>query len=452
MQQQSGRAMLIVGIMLSVFSIAFVSIGLATALPTVMTDFGADHLYPWAFTTMVSGMLLSTIVAGRVADVRGPGLPMFAGFTMFIIGMLLGWLAPNVWFVLAARIVQGLGAGALNLTLSVIVAHAFPPDQRPKIMALVSFCWLLPAFVGPPFAAWLTSFDWRWVFVAMLPLVIVSLVLTLPGLRRVQATFEPDADGVAPAPTVPTAAVTTAPALILLAGQQLGVWSVLSAVAGVLLLAWGLRHILAPAALGVGPGIPSVVLTRAIQAGSFFAGETILLVTLQNLRGLSPFDVGLALTVGSVGWSFGSWLQAQAWVRMGRDTFITVGAALSAVGVAVLVAFAWFAWIPLWVGLLGWIISGVGMGLTMPSSAVAVMSLSTQFEQGRNQSSMQVAESVGNSVMTAIAGGLYTALLLAQPQKLSFTVALGAILVGSLVAVAVSRRIGPIGQAQPVRT
>lgn len=446
------RVALIAGIMLSVFSIAFVSIGLATALPTVMGSFNAEGLYPWAFTTMISGMLLATIVTGRWADLRGPAIPLYAGFVLFVIGLLLGWLAPSVWLILVSRLVQGLGAGALNLALSVTIAHAFPAHERPKVMALVSFCWLLPAFVGPPFAAWLTGFDWRLVFIAILPLVAVSLALTVPAARRVQAAFVPDDDDVAPVPILPTAAITVAPSLILLAGQQLGVWSAVSAVAGAVALAWGLRHTLAPRTRGFGPGLPSVVLSRAIQAGSFFASETIFLVTLQNLRGLDPFSVGLALTVGSVGWTAGSWLQAQSSIRLGRDAYITLGAVLSAAGIAVLVAFAWFPEVHLYWGLAGWIVAGVGMGLTMPSSAVAVMSLSTQFEQGRHQSSMQVSESVGNSVVTAVAGGIYTALLMAQPQKLSFTAALAAALVISLAAVAVSRRIGPIPATQRVRT
>ena len=69
------------------------------------------------------------------------------------------------------------------------------------------------------------------------------------------------------------------------------------------------------------------------------------------------------------------------------------------------------------------------MGLTMPSSAVAVMGLSSKFEQGRHQSSLQVAESVGNSVITAVAGSIYTALLFVDPEKLSYSASLGAVLV-----------------------
>lgn len=439
-----GRRTLLVGSMLAVFSIAFQSIGLATALPTLMASFDATALYPWAFTTMISGMLAATIVSGRVADQHGPAIPMYLGFALFALGLVMGWLAPSVWVVLLARLVQGLGAGALNLTLAVTIAHGFSAEERPRVMALFSFCWLLPAFVGPPIAAWLTHFDWRLVFATMLPLVAIAFAITLPGLRTVQAAFRPGEDEVGPVAVWPTVAITVAPSLILLAGQPLGWWSLVSAVAGTVALAWGLPRILAPAARGFGPGIPSVVLTRALQAGAFFAAETILLVTLQNLRHYSPTEVGWALTVGSFGWTAGSWLQSQRWLRWHRDWYITIGSIITATGLTGLVGFAWLENLPLWFGLAFWVLSGLGMGLTMPSSAVAVMGLSTSYEQGRNQSSLQVAESVGNSVVTAVVGGLYTALLLVEPARLGYTVSLAATLLVAIAAVLFSRRVGRI--------
>ena len=444
---EQGRRTLLVGTMLAVFSIAFQSMGIATAMPTLMASVDASALYPWAFTTMISGMLAATIVSGRVADQHGPAMPMYLGFALFAAGLVLGWLAPSVWVVLLARLVQGLGAGALNLTLAVTIAHGFSAQERPKVMAIYSFCWLLPAFIGPPIAAWLTHFDWRLVFAAMLPLVALAFAITLPGLRGVQARFRPGEDEVGPVAAWPTAAITVAPSLILLAGQPLGWWSAVSAVAGVLALAWGLPRILAPAARGFGPGIPSVVLTRALQAGAFFAAETMILVTLQDLRHYTPTEVGWALTIGSIGWTAASWLQSQRWVPWHRDTFITVGALLTTAGLAGLVGFAWFTSLPLWSGLAAWVVAGLGMGFTMPSSAVAVMGLSPSFEQGRNQSSMQVAEAVGNSVVTAVVGSIYAALLVSQPQALGYTLALAATLLVAIAAAAFSRRVGHIHNA-----
>ena len=444
MDRGRGRVVLIGGIMLSVFVIAFQMIGLATALPTLMDSFGAGHLYPWAFTTMVSGMMLATVLSGPLSDRRGPAIPMLVGFTLFIAGLVLGWLAPWVSMVLVARLVQGLGAGALNLALSVVIAHGFSPRERPKVMALVSFCWLLPAFVGPPFAAWLTHYSWRLVFASMIPLVLLAFITTLPGLREVQRTFVAGEEEVVAVPPAPILLVTLGPSLILVAGQGLGWWSAVSGVAGVAALAWGLPRILTPSARGFGPGVPSVVLARALQAGAFFASEAILLVTLQNLRGYSPYQVGWGLTVGSVGWTVASWLQSQSWFRLSRDGFITLGSVLTMLGIAALALFAWTAALPLAFGLSAWTLAGAGMGFTMPSSAVAVMSLSSRFEQGRNQSSMQLAESVGNAVVTAVVGGLYTALLVSEPRKLGYTVALCAAMAVVALAVLVSRRIGRI--------
>ncbi|NHB85692.1 multidrug efflux MFS transporter [Tessaracoccus sp. HDW20] len=134
-----------------------------------------------------------------------------------------------------------------------MVAHAFAAEERPRVMALVSFCWLLPAFVGPPFAAWLTHYSWRLVFATMIPLAVVAFLITLPGLREVQRHFSSDGE-VGPVRVAPTLWVTVAPSLILLAGQGLGAWSVASAVVGVAALGWGLPRIVAPAARGWGPG------------------------------------------------------------------------------------------------------------------------------------------------------------------------------------------------------
>ena len=124
-----------------------------------------------------------------------------------------------------------------------------------------------------------------------------------------------------------------------------------------------------------------------------------------------------------------------------------MGALLTTAGLAGLVGFAWFTSLPLWSGLAAWVVAGLGMGFTMPSSAVAVMGLSPSFEQGRNQSSMQVAEAVGNSVVTAVVGSIYAALLVSQPQALGYTLALAATLLVAIAAAVFSRRVGHIHNA-----
>lgn len=437
-----GRQLLFLGLLLCIFGIAFEMIGVATALPTVMADLGALPLYAWAFSTMVTGMLTATMICGRLADRSGPLLPMVAGYLLFAVGLLVGALAPNVATLLLARFIQGLGAGALNLAFFVVIAFVYRPEERPGVLAWVSFTWVLPAFVGPPIAAALTELSWRWVFAAMLPLLAVAGLLVLPALRRLPAVERHDDLGRFSGWAV--AAVAIAPFGVQLAGQGLGVWSVLAGLVAVGGLVLGLPRVLPATVSLFGPRLGAVVLTRAIQAGAFFAAEAFLLLALQKLRGLGIWEAGLSLTIGSLGWSLGSWLQSRPWLRLRRDQMISLGSALTTAGILAITAFVAWPGTQLALGILGWTTAGLGMGLMMASTAVATMSLSSDAEQGRNNSALQLAEGLGNALLTGLAGALYAVGLRVADESTAFLPVFVALSALCAVALLSGRRIGEL--------
>src|SRR5215218_5380859 len=74
----------------------------------------------------------------------------------------------------------------------VCVAQAFSLTQRPKMFTYISTAWVLPSFVGPPAAAWLTEhLSWQWVFFAVIPLVLFGGAMALPSLRRMIRRHQP---------------------------------------------------------------------------------------------------------------------------------------------------------------------------------------------------------------------------------------------------------------------
>ena len=435
--RSEGTTGLLVGLLLAVFAIAFQMIGVAAALPEAMRSLEAVALYPWAFSMAVTGMLISILVAGRHCDRHGPLVSMGLGFGAMLLGLTAGSLATDVWMLLAARLVQGLGAGAINLTLYVVIALAFPAGRRPAVLAMLSFCWVLPAFLGPPISAALVAVNWRLNFAVTVPLLLVAAVLTWPHLKAVQKRSEPDPE--APRAVVwAVVAVAGAPALLQLAGQGIGHWSLLAAAAGLVALAVGLPKVLPPRAKDLRNGLGPIIASRAVQTGAFYAGEAFLLLGLQNLKGL--LQAGLALTIGSLGWSFGSWLQAR--MRLRRDRIITTGTCLVALGMAGIVVFLTWLGVPLWIGVAAWTLAGCGMGLTVSSTAVATMALSGPQDQGRNTGALLVAESIGTSVMTALTGACY-AVLLAEGAP-AFGWIFLTLLVASVLAIVASLRIGPV--------
>lgn len=437
--RSEGTAGLLLGLLLAVFAIAFQMIGVAAALPEAMRSLEAVALYPWAFSMAVTGMLISILVAGRHCDRHGPSVSMGLGFGAMLLGLTAGSLATDVWMLLMARLVQGLGAGAINLTLYVVIALAFPAGRRPAVLAMLSFCWVLPAFLGPPISAALVAVNWRLNFAVTVLLLLVAAVLTWPHLKAVQERSEPDPE--APGAVVwAVVAVAGAPALLQLAGQGIGHWSLLAATAGLVALAVGLPKVLPPRARDLRNGLGPIIASRAVQTGAFYAGEAFLLLGLQNLKGLDTLQAGLALTIGSLGWSFGSWLQAR--MRLRRDRIITTGTCLVALGMAGIVVFLTWLGVPLWVGVAAWTLAGCGMGLTVSSTAVATMALSSPRDQGRNTGALLVAESIGTSVMTALTGACY-AVLLAEGAP-AFGWIFLTLVVASVLAIVASLRIGPV--------
>ncbi len=131
-------------------------------------------------------------------------------------------------------------------------------------------------------------------------------------------------------------------------------------------------------------------------------------------------------------------------MRMRRDQLITLGAVLCAMGLMTLAGFIVWTGSPLWVGVLGWVIAGLGMGVMMPSTAVAIMGLSRAHEQGRNNSALQVAEALGSALLTGMAGAIYAGAVRQVSAQASFAWLFIALTTVCVAAVFVSRRIGPI--------
>lgn len=398
---------LLAGVLLTVFAFAFEMIGVATALPHVMEEFQAKEHYAWAFTIMTIGTLFATVAAGRLADSKGPLPPLILGLLFFAGGTLLASLAPSITVLLLGRFLQGLGAGGLNLGLFVVVALAFDGAQRASAMAAVSFAWVLPAFIGPLISAWVTqAWSWRWVFAGVLPLLLLGAVVSARPVLRIQRSFQANQEPQA-FPLLGAVALAVSPALIQLSGQLTDWWVVVSAVSGLGVLAFGLPRVLPKQLFPWRRGLGAVALTRAAQAGGFMAGEAFLLMVLRELRGLDLFAAGLALTIGSLGWTVGSWLQSQAWHGLSRDGLISWGSRAGLVGMLGVLWFVSWAQAPLALAIISWVIAGTGMGLMMSSTAVATMSLSQTQEQGRNSSALQVADVIGNALLTGLAGAIY---------------------------------------------
>lgn len=439
------RRALMVGLLAGVACVAFESVAVATAMPQAAQELGSVDLYAWAFTLFVLGMVLSTAVAGRLSDRFGPVLPLAGGTTVFLAGLLLAGAAPTMGVLVTARFLQGIGGGAMNLCLMVVVAIAFDAERRAAIMTWFSMCWVMPAFIGPPVAAAITHrLGWHWVFWALVPLLLAAAALAARPLLELSRRHVPDEGDASPVPLSAAALAALSAAGLQVAGQWLGWSGAATGLVAVVLLLVSVPRLMPDGFLRMSPGLSAVVWTRACQSGAFFATEAFLPLSLVEGRGMSLFQAGLALTIGSVGWTVGSWVQARPWLRLRRDQIIQVGLACTVLGLATIAFQAWHPAGSLWLAAIGWTIAGFGMGLGVASASLAVMTLSSPARLGRNTSSLQTAEGLGNSIITGLAGAVFGSLHPQGAEAHAFGWLFVATTACCCIAILAGWRIGPV--------
>jgi MFS family permease len=456
---------LVVGLCAGVLAIAFESMSVGTAMPAAARDLGQQELYAWVFSLFVIGMMTTTVIGGRVADKYGPVLPLYVGFAVFGVGLLVSGLAPTMPVLLLGRTLQGIGSGAINIGWTVVLAHAFTPAERPKLMGIFSTCWVVPSFVGPPIAAWLTNaLSWHWVFFSVVPLLLIASVLCAKPLAALRKEHDLDADGEQPKPVPYWAAIATGlgVAALQFGGQQFAeakgplpvtIWVALAA--GIALLALGVPPLL-PAhddrekkssrARSQQSSLLWVLGARFLLAGPFFGAQSFLALMMVEQHQWSLFLAGGLLTVGAVGWTAGSWIQSRriSWLPRGR--IILVGAAMQTLAL-VLVGIG--ASLPdLWGFVVaGWIVAGLSMGLGVTSTSLAILSLSPPLAQGRNNAALQVSDNLGSSVLVAVAGTIYAAWHPTGQLTVTYGILMAAMAVTALVGVVAANNIGPLRNA-----
>lgn len=439
---------LVVGVCATIVAIAFESIAVATAMPVAARDLDGFDYYAWSFSVFVIGMLFATVVGGRLADRIGPARPLLVGLLVFALGLVAAGSATTMGQLVAGRFVQGLGGGVLNVSIFVCVAQVFPPRDRPRMFSYISTAWVLPAFVGPPVSAWLTHrLSWHWVFFAVLPLVAFGGAMVLPTMVSMMRSFvpsPPEPEARPPAPIWSAVVVSLAAAALQLAGQRRDLVGLLLLLGGLAGLLVGLPRLMPPGFLRFHRGMSPVIMVRGLLPGAFFGGEAFIPLMLVEQRGVALVLAGATLTIGAVGWTTGSWIQSRPWLRLRRDRLITVGCLSVALGLAALGTMAFVPAVPFWSAGVGWVFAGFGMGLSVSSTSLAVMTLSEETEQGRSASSLNLFDALGSSVFVGLAGSIFNALRPGGDLPLTFGVLLLSMTLVAVLAALTSLRIGVV--------
>jgi MFS family permease len=395
------------------------------------------------FSGFFLGSILGIVTAGRLADREGTALPFAAGLVLFAVGLVVGGLAPSMGVLVAGRVAQGVGAGAIPAVAYVSVSRAYPSALRPRVFAIFSSAWVIPGLIGPAASSGIEhTLGWRWVFLLLLPFVVLAAAIALPALTR--SVGSPERAEVAAPRTG-----RTAPALALIAGTA----AVLAAVGGVpvtaavLLLVAGVPvagaaflRLVPDGTLRLAPGIPAAVAAKGILTFAFFGADAYVSLTLEDVRGQRTWVAGVALTITTITWTAASWL-AERWIhRVGPRRIARIGLAFVAAGVSLL--FGALGPLPIWAATVVWGVAGFGIGLAYSTISVVVLGLAEAGREGEASAALQLCDVLGTALGTGAVGAT-VALAEAQGWETASGLRLGfvATLVAAVFGVAAARRL-----------
>lgn len=400
------RRALTAGLVLTITLVGFESLAVATVLPVVEHDLGDLSLYGWVFSAYLLASLVGTVVAGREADRRGPAPPFAVGCGLFAVGLIAAGLAPTMPFLVLARVVQGLGAGVVPAVAYAAIGRCYPAAVRPRMFAVLSTAWVVPALAGPALAGFVAhGFGWRWVFLGLVPLVGLAAAITVPALLRIGPVSRRSPEEELGAKTSDAVLVAVGAAFViggLTASEYPFLVPVLVGL-GVLIGLPPFIRLVPQGTLRARAGLPADVLARGVLTFAFFGTDAFVPLAIQNVRNESVTYTGIVLTFSTLSWTAAAWVQQHYVHRRGPRFFVRLGFAFIAFGIAGVAALLSPS-VPVWTVAVTWSIGAAGMGLAYSPLALVMLDAAEPGREGSASAALQLSDQLGFALGTGVAG------------------------------------------------
>ncbi|MGH3389144.1 MAG: MDR family MFS transporter [Actinomadura sp.] len=164
----------------------------STALPTIVGELGGQNQLAWVASAMLLTMTASTPLWGKLSDLFGRKFLFQFALVVFVLGSVAGGFAWNMPGLIAARAVQGLGAGGLFALTHVVLGDIVAPRERGRYAGYIGGTFGVATVAGPLVGGFIVDADrlgWRWCFFVCVPLAVVAFtviqkVLKLPRVKR----------------------------------------------------------------------------------------------------------------------------------------------------------------------------------------------------------------------------------------------------------------------------
>jgi len=383
----------------------------STSLATIAGELGALEQLSWIMVGYTLSATVMLPVLGKLGDVLGPRRVFVASLVLFVAASLACGFAPDMGWLIAARVVQGVSSAGIQLMSQTIIARVTSPRQRPRYMAIIGAAFPIAIVIGPVLGGLITDFwGWQWVFWINVPVGIVALALALIAVPHLPGGGHPRFD-IAGSVVFTLSLVALVLAVTWVGDETLRLAALI--LFGVALV--GFAIFFAVEVRADAPIIPlhllrnrtilSCLALSAIIGAGLFATTSDLPTYFQMAYRTSATVSGLVPIATVLGMLVSNLLTGFLVSRTGRyRPYPIIGTALSAAGLLTMALLP--VGVPLWVPMIVMAIVGIGTGGFMNLVFALVQSSAPVADLGAVTATTNIVRQVASTLGTAVIGGV----------------------------------------------
>ena len=419
---RSKRGPVLIALMLSTGLVAIDATVVATAVPAIVHDIGGFTSFPWLFSAYLLAQAVSVPVYAKLSDTIGRKPIMLIGIGLFLLGSILCGAAWSMPALIAFRVVQGLGAGAVQPMAITIAGDIYTLAERAKVQGYLASVWAVSSVVGPTLGGVFASLGiWRGIFLVNIPLCLVAGWMLV---RSFHENIEPVKHRV---DYLGSGLLTVSLTLLILGALEGGqAWAWDSGISDAVFAGGALLFVafILVERRAAEPVLPSWVVSRRLLATTamvaFGVGAVMLGITsyvptfLVGALSTSPIVAGLALAALTIGWPISASQSGRLYLRIGFRNTALIGITVTVIGTGVLAVTASVPNVALVA--VSCFIVGLGLGLVATPTLIAAQTSVEWNERGVVTGTNLFARSIGSSIGVAVFGAIANAVYAGTPH------------------------------------